>query len=973
MLGELRVIQGDRIHTRFRTHKAAALLAYLALHLHQTHARERLVDIFWPDMEMEDGRNNLSTALAQLRPQLEPSGVPKNGILIADRQNVRLNPEAVTTDVSEFECLLKKSERAQGDERICLMESAVAIYRGELLPGVYEDWATYEQVRLQTLFAQTLRELGGLLEEKERWEAALTIARRAAQAEPFEEEPYQAQMRLYARLSRPAAALEVFQQAERLFRKELGVSLSAETRALADALKRDPRALLPSKKTVKTPPPVVTVPAPALPPERTAPTLPLQLTRFFGREQEAEQLETMLQTPEMRLVTLLGPGGAGKTRLAVEVARRLATAFSNRVWFVGLADLPDASLMLAALIRALKLPPDSQVDPLERVAQYLGDAPCLLVMDNYEHLLSRPWEGKNDGAFTQGAAALTRMLLERVPNLTVLATSRVPLRLGGEREFPLLPLSLPEEAQLSPEKLLQFDSVALYADRAQSARPEFALNVQNAASVVALCRRLEGMPLAIEMAAAWTKTIPPARMLERLEKQLDMLVSRRRDLPARHQSLRATIEWSYALLDPELRQDFVRLSVFRGGWTLEAAEAICGDHALHALLALQEHSLILEQERGDGEPRYRMLEPLREFGQEKLAEEGELSKARLLHLNYFRSFANRANEHCHRHTEKEWMARIAADLDNVRAALQFSLSPDGDARAAVEMCGKLWWFWAHYASAQEGRLWTSKSLAAYAGDMTVGYAEALNGAGTLALNQGDLEEARERLERCVQVAEILGEVKLLLAARNNLAIALYDRGNFAEARRSWRENLELARANKMEMALAITLSNLGEMDYDAGDYDSARALMEESLVLRRQQGSHYNIGRILMLLSKTACQQKQLADAEHFLREGLTLLMEAKVWHVMVDALEIASILAIRKQRFEEAVTLLSFADAYRERETLFRPPNETNEYQKMMQQAKTVLDPDICARCAACGREMTVEEAFTFAQVEVLGSNPSG
>ena len=582
MLGGLRVVQGERAVSRFRSHKAALLLSYLALHLHRSHAREHLTDLFWPQMEPGAGRDNLSTALSALRRQLEASPMPAGSLLLTDHQNVRLNAEIVTTDVADFERYLKDAAQTETPaKRAALLERAVALYRGELLPGCYEEWAVQGQTRLRARYADALQQWAVTLAKTGNLEAALEAAQQAQRADPHREETYRAQMRLYAALSRPAAALEIYRELEEFFHSELGLVPSAATRDLAERLRSDPGSLAmtrrgelweelfaqehsPDKMSEKNSPSSVLDPAEALqdPPEPRLPSHPLtsliaeapvpdlppQFTRFFGREEEMVRLKGLLASEDStrpRLITLTGPGGAGKTRMAIETAERVANAFHGRVWFMPLAEVLDVTLLPFALMNALKLQPVSADDPLEQVLQMVGNAPGLLILDNFEHLLGEPQAfSQSSDTMTTDSVAFVRMLLERATGLVCLITSRQPLNLGGEQEFPIASLPTPPIEHRLPEQLMACGSVALYADRARAVKPDFAVTAHNAVAVAELCRRLEGMPLAIEMTAAWAKTLPPVQMLERLERQLDLLISRRRDLPPRHQSLRATIEWS---------------------------------------------------------------------------------------------------------------------------------------------------------------------------------------------------------------------------------------------------------------------------------------------------------------------------------------------------------------------------------------------------------------------------------------------
>jgi predicted ATPase len=612
-------------------------------------------------------------------------------VLVSDRQSVWLSPATVATDVAEFDRLTKAAARAAGDaERVSLLERAIGLYRGELLPGCYEEWALQEQARGGAQYADALQEWAAALERTGDREAALEAAGRALAADPYREELYRVQMRLLAALGRAGTAQETYRRLESLFRADLGVSPSAATRSLAERLRRQPEAFTcpapdPTSSPAKAADPEPRAPVPPADNPRATgspswpPFLPLQLTRFFGRGGEMAHLERLLRDERARLVTLTGMGGSGKTRLAIEAAGRVAGAFAARAWFVDLSGVPVPHLIPAALAQALKLPPDSGADPLQRVIQALGEAPCLLVLDNFEHLLRDAGaRGKGDHPTGDGTA-LVRLLLERVPGLVCLVTSRQPLHLGGEREFPVAPLPVPVQTDSAaapshetPERLLRLASVALYADRAQAVRPDFAVTAANAAAVARLCRKLEGMPLAIEMAAAWAKTLPPAAMLERLERQLALLISRRRDLPPRHQSLRATIEWSYALLPAELQRAFASLSVFRGGWTLMAAEAVCGPGALLVLSELAERSLLIWDEPPSENPgaggRYRLLESLREFAGEKLSEGGEEGPVRQAHAAYFLALAEEAPPTTRGSQGGALLKRREREIENLRAA-----------------------------------------------------------------------------------------------------------------------------------------------------------------------------------------------------------------------------------------------------------------------------------------------------------------
>ncbi len=615
LLGGLSVRQGDRVITRFRMQKIGGLLAYLAYYADRPHPREMLIELLWPECDLDAGRNRLSMSLSSLRNQLEPPGVPAGTVIQADQISVQLNPAAITTGVADFEAARRAAAQAgSAAERVQALTRAAELYRGPLLPGHYEEWALSEQQRLAEASLQVLRELAADLERLGDLPRALETARAAVSADPLREESHRELMRLCAAAGEPEAALRQYRELERILAGELGSSPAPATRLISqqialgrgDEQAERARAQQGGRRAVKHKAPAgvrdarLTHPPP---PPPLASRLPLQLNRFFGRHAELERLTEMLapgepsaggdgaseqvgpvpqhRTPhtENRLVTLTGPGGTGKTRLALEATGRLVEAFQGAVWFVPLGEVSDARRLPDAILEALRISRAASTESLDQAIAALSQRPTLQVLDNLEHLL--------DG----GAAALVQDLLQQAPGLAVLSTSRQSLDLPGERESPVAPLPVPSIGEgLEPAALAGNESVQLFVDRAQAVRPDFQVTRRNAAAIAELCDRLEGIPLAIELAAARSQVLTPARMLSQIlpspargregggvARRLDLLIGRRRGVAERHRTLRAALDWSYHLLSPELRHFFARLSVFRGGWTLEAAEAIADD------------------------------------------------------------------------------------------------------------------------------------------------------------------------------------------------------------------------------------------------------------------------------------------------------------------------------------------------------------------------------------------------------------
>ena len=887
LLGALRARRGEQDITRFRSQKYGALLAYLALFRARAHPREELADLLWPDADMDVGRVNLRTALASLRRQLEPPGIPSGSVIVADgHHSVRLDARAAVTDVAEFEDALKQAERSSDPpEQMRLLSRAVQAYAGPLLPGFYETWALTERDRLAEAYLRALRQLSACFEQAGDLDQALDHARRAVSADPLREESHADVMRLLAAAGQPQAALRQYRELSRLLDEELADEPSAEVRKLAAQIERQqtarpvppPMAVgaapagAPTPTTAPAPSPpaaapseggaaAASAPAPVSPPTN----LPLMFTRFFGREDEVTALEQALRSGDGRLVTITGPGGGGKTRLAIETARRLQDGFPGGIWFVPLADLqqperiPDA--VAAGLGAAASAPAGGA---LERVVRALSGPPALLILDNYEHLVE---EG----------AAFVQVLRERVPALTCLVTSRQRLLLDGEREFPLLPLATPSLPG-TPERLLEFPSVQLFVDRARAIRPDFQITRRNAAALAALCGKLEGIPLAVELAAAWAQTLTPTQMLERLNRRFDLLVSRRRDLSPRHQTLRATIEWSYRLLAPDVQRFFARLSAFRGGWTLEAAETVCGEPTAFAYLAeLQERSLVVAEEQREGYPeavmRCRMLETLREFAGEQV---GDAERADLCarHADFFRDLAERAEPELTGPEQGRWLDRLEAERDNLRAALAWC-SEAGNVEAGLRMGSALWRFWWARGPLSEGRA-LLENLLRQAGEAAVDdavHARGLHAAGSMALNDGDLTSARFLFEAAIRLRRELGDADGLASSLYSMGLTLDDGPGREAARPFFEESLALRRRIDDKLGMAACISGLASLSMKDGDFAAARARFEEGLALRREMGDTPGTVYILNSLAQVAFGQGDLAESGALLEESLTLV-----------------------------------------------------------------------------------------------------
>lgn len=873
MLGRIRAVLPTGPVDRFRTQKAAWILAYLALRPGQRVPRERLVDLLWPEVDLPAGRDNLKNALSTLRRQIEPPGVEPGSVLVADRLLLGLNSGAVSTDVEEFERALRKSDAAEGTERLQWLQSAVDLYVGDLLPGCYEEWASLEQRRLHERYIDAVQRLGDAYEAAGDLLSAIQVIERGLAADEYREPLYASAIRIHLGRGQAAAAVELYQSMERRYREELDALPPAEIRSLVEGI--SPMRLSPASPLVPPPSPA---PAPATPPtprpERQVTSIPLPLSRFFGRGEERAQLEALILRDRVRLVSLLGPGGVGKTRLSIEVARDLEPKFSGRVVWVGLAVLDDPQLIADAIARAMKLP-TSGTDPNEAIISALADQDSLLVLDNLEQLL----DDRGGGLSLDATTDWVRSLLEAVPNLQILATSRSPLRIQGETEFHLGLLPVPEITS-DADQVLATTSGSLYLDRARQSRPDFTVNANNASDVARLCRALEGLPLAIEMAAAWAKLFPPARMLERIQGHVDNLSSRRRDLPARQRSLFATIEWSYDLIDPRLQRLLMTLSVFRGGWDADAAAKVAGDGAnpdelLSDLVSLMEKSLVVCEDEED-KTRYRMLESIRQFAEAKLRESGDQAATRGRHFAYFRDMAEASWATIRSAQQVETLDQLQLEHDNFRSALEWVASPDAVEHAPqdgdVDLASWLRPFWDMRGHWREGCDRLEKALLRSEGHGRPDVrARALIGLGVLAGMLGEYEKARAAYTESLDIRSRLGDIRGQASVATGLGNLETDLGNWDEAQRWGDRALRHAQELGDQLMISGITSNLGRLAHERRDFPMAKTLSERSLSLCTELGDLVGMAGAHINLARTLIELKEYPPAAVHLAAGLEL------------------------------------------------------------------------------------------------------
>ncbi len=874
LLGGVSLSRGGEQRPPFKTRRMTRLLARLACFPDRAHARDILAEELWPEEDPEAIRERFRQTLALLRRELEPADVSAGSVLIADRSTVRLAPRSFTTDIADFTAALRMAATETDLVRqIAPLRQAVTLYRGDLMPGFDEDWIQTERLHLAERSRQALVRLTMLLASGGQWEEAIETARRTITADPLHEEAHCMLIRLFAQSGRMADAHRQYEALERLLKEQMNLEPAAATQDLMRELRSG--LTLASLLSVSPQPPVVVAPLePTLPAQTVAPptaVLPHPMTRFYGREAEIEQLTALLSPQGVPsnapppLVTLTGQGGAGKTRLALEVARRLAPSYAQAVWFVPLADVLSPERIGDAVCETLELARSGQSDPIQQAIAFLRGYPnALLIFDNFEHLQE------------EGTPVL-QALRHRLPHLACLVTSRHKLNLDGERDLTLSPLATPEGEQ-SSEQLQSYPSVQLFLDRAQAARYSFALTPANADAIATLVQQLEGLPLAIELAAAWAATLTPEQILLRLSHRFELLVSRRRDAPQRHRSLQAVLEGSVQLLPPWLQKLYAQLSVFRGGWTLEAVEQVARVptttsvgtlHYMEGLALLQERSFV-HSEEADAEMRYSLLESLRKFGAEQLTAEEQRSLAQR-HAAFYLVLATEAQAHLRTPAEKQWFDRLELENENLRAALGWALANEPD--TALQMTARLPHFWMTRGFAREGSDWLHRALRCPAEVSTV-RAEALNG---LALMKFSLSEydagkawALESLKARRELEDPQGTAKTL----NTLGAILMEQGDYREAQTCYEECLGLHRLTGHRMGESIVLANLGNLVYGQGEYAMACNYYEACLEARRALGDRRGIAAALDYMARAVREQGDYGRACDLHAESLDMRRE---------------------------------------------------------------------------------------------------
>jgi predicted ATPase len=729
-------------------------------------------------------------------------------------------------------------------------------------------------------------------------------------------------------------------------------------------------------------------------PESRPNNLPTPRTAFVGRDQEIVAVKELLLRPDVHLVTLTGPGGIGKTRLGLQVVEAVSDHFSDGVNYVPLAPVCDPKLIAPAIAQVLGLRETGGQSPLDALKTYLQHSsrqPILLLLDNFEHLLTE--------------APLVAELLTSSPRLKLLVTSRAPLHVYGEHEYPVPPLALPDsKSVLDLEALTQYPAVALFIQRARAVKPDFEVNQDNAVAVATVCARLDGLPLAIELAAARIKMLSPSAMEARLESRLQLLTGGARDLPARQQTLRGAIDWSYGLLSSGEQTLFRRLSVFVSGCTLEAVEAVCNTKAdleldaLEGVASLVDKSLLQRVERGKEESRFVMLDTIREYGLERLAASGEEAATRRAHAAYCLVLAEEGATTGAAAIQTEWLKLFDTEHDNLSAALDW-LTQTGNAEWGLRLAAALFRFWESREYLAEGRdrlakvlslegaavptqtraraLFASGVLAGAQGDYASactqvgesmgiaresqdqwGIAISLNALAVLTRDRGNISESRVLFDQSLAVWRELGDCAAVARALSNLANIVKLQGDYAHARSLYEECFSIFKELRDPAGMAWSLNHQGDVARSQGDPAGARALYQQSLAVFRELADPWGIAGSLADLGNLTRDQMDYAAAESHYRESIQIFQELGYKRGIARLLECFASSAAIQSKPERSLRLAGAAAALRQVLGAPLPPVEQAQVEKSLEPAREALTNSAASAAWLEGWAMPVEKA---------------
>jgi predicted ATPase/DNA-binding SARP family transcriptional activator len=1000
-LGGFRVSLDGTPITTFESSKVRALLAYLAIEAQRPHPRESLAALLWPDWPNRAALSNLRYALSNLRKVIGDRTADPPFLLIS-REAIQFNLESDHwLDVAEF-------TRLAGSQDVGDLEKAICLYKGEFLEGFsvseaipFEDWARLKCEQLHRACREMLHYLAEMLENRREYDRALTYARRQVESEAWDESAQRQLMRLLAQSGRRGEALNQFERLKVLLGEELGVVPEVETIHLHQQIKTGETLVPDGGKQYEIVSDVYQPAdsAPSKPFDAHRHNLPASLTSFVGRGREIGEIKQLIAST--RLLTLTGIGGTGKTRLALKVSADMISEFSGGVWLVELATLRDPALVEHVIASVLGVcdRPDQLMSDL--LIEHVRERNLLIILDNCEHLVD-------------ACARLAYLLLSAAPNLKILATSRVPLYIPGEVNYSVPPLSLPDSHKIAQLlDLAEFDAIRLFIERAASVQPAFSLTDENAPAVTLICQHLDGIPLAIELATARMRLLSPDQIAARLDDRFTLLTGGSRSALPRQQTIRATMDWSYDLLDVAERTLFNRLAVFTGSFSLEAVEAVCVDkigdgtpahgiqpsQMLDLLGALVDHSLVYTQERTT-EARYGLLETVHQYALENLVASGELHNLQERHLAYYLEFAERGLPHVSA-GQPIWTHRFEAEYDNLRSAMEYAI--ENSLESAIRFEDPLLWFAQITHRDREcydwlmrifelTKSWPPGKLRAIAlktaGEFTVYFGDISQGLAYLAASLqmardlqdkslinlvlhdlqvvnnhlGNWELWHDYAEEHLEISRELGDKAEISCALFNLGDAAIRNGDSQAGRKFYEQSLDIARQENHLNMIAFNLYSLATLAQKEGDTSRAKELYRECAQIRRDWGFRTGLALTLLRLAQVLIQEGNAIQSKKLAEESLEICRELNITDMKVYCLNIfAGAVGIDRQD-ERAARLFGAAQAATEKLDVETEYFYHMTYDPIIAVIREQLGETDFNKAWAEGRNMTLEQAVELA-----------
>lgn len=854
-LGGLSIQRQDVPRVKFHSRKTEALVVYL-FSTRQPQSRDVLADLLWEDRSQASA--NLRVLLTDLRQFLAP-------YFVITRSSVELNPAGeYWFDAAAFQAHLDTAQRLSRHGQltrasVAELERALALYQGDFLKGFYiresprfEEWVLLEQERLRRRAVNALQDLTAYYLERREYALGIQAARRLFEIDPLNELTQQQLMQLLARSGEHHAALAHYDKYKQLLAAELNAEPSPHTTALRDQIQAG-TLVEKISRSVRSP-------------------LPRTLTPFLGRARELAELEEKLKDTHIALVTLLGPGGVGKTRLALRTAENVYSHFGDGVAFVALASVSDPNLVVTTIAETLGVPEKGGETILHRLKEHLCAQELLLLLDNFEQVVA--------------AAPVLSELLTACAHLKILVTSREKLHLYGEHEFPVAPLPFPPLTTLSPDaadlvtQIARYPAVALFVQRASASQPDFKLVPGNARAVAEVCARLDGLPLAIELAAARINLLTPQEMLTQLTNRLNLLSAGERDRAPRHQTIRGAIDWSYDLLNSAERKLFRQLSVFVGGCDFQAAATLVAPQETVSPLTLQlldslvNKSLVQRTARAAGEPRFIMLETLREYARECLEQHDETAAVERQHALYMLNFVRAAELELQGPSQVQRLNQCEAELDNLRAALQWALKHNEPA-IGIEMVSRSGRFWTVHDHWAEGRRWLEQLQELPQADVPLLVrARGLHSVGLLAHWMFDYDAANRYLRRALELAEQLDDERTLAQILLAQSSALQVIGELDQAAVALEQGVRILRELGLPQDVGWCYLSEAGLQFQLGNFESSRQLFAQAVADFQQQGDHWGAGIATSFIAIVAMLAGDVQAAGLYKAQALALLTQ---------------------------------------------------------------------------------------------------